>query len=163
MTINNKNAYSPVQIDGAYIASLVELVNACKLANVNISAVRFYQNGFHVTFENFKGDAICHDGSYGSPYYANFFNPDKYRNDFNDTGMWETMGFPWDYNDVSTHSAVELAYYLQSLKEGSTPWENVRAAAYEEEEEEEEIDNDVDESNYDPYSGCDVFETNECF
>lgn len=122
MTINNKNAFTLTQIDGAYVASLVQLVNACKLADVKINTVQAYQNGWRVTFENFDGDAICHDGSYGSPYYHDYFNPDRYTNNFNTVGDWETIGFPWDYDDVSVHSASELAYYLSCLKKGQELW-----------------------------------------
>lgn len=122
MKIENKNAFNPITIDGSYVASLVELVNACRAHGVNINTVQSYQNGWRVTFEDFKGDAICHDGSYGSPYYHDYFNEDKYENDFNKTGLWETIDFPWDYDDVSVHTAEELAENLATLKRGENPW-----------------------------------------
>lgn len=124
MKIENKNAFTLTIIDGSYVASLVELVNACRAHDVNINTVQSYQNGWRVTFEDFNGDAICHDGSYGSPYCNDYFNEDKYKNDFNKTGSWETIGFPWDYDDVSVHTAEELAENLAALKHGENPWDN---------------------------------------
>ena len=63
------------EIDGAYINSLVRLVNACNLMGVELDKVSFYQNGFRVTFKGYDGaDAICHDGSYGSPCYMARYN-----------------------------------------------------------------------------------------
>lgn len=109
-------------IDGAYVNSLVNLVNACRAYNINISEVHFFQNGWHVTFEGYKdADAICHDYSYNSPFYMRrFFNYPE--NDWSRVGDWETIGFPWDENDVSVHSAEKLAYYLYCLKIGEAPW-----------------------------------------
>ena len=123
MKIKNDHAFACIQIDGAYIATLVALVNACRLQGVNVNTVHSYQNGFRVTFEDFSGDAICHDGSYGSPYYHRYFDEDKYQNDFNNEAMWETIGFPWDYGDVSIHTSEELAYYLKCFKDGVAAWE----------------------------------------
>jgi hypothetical protein len=46
-----------------------------------------------------------------------------HNNDWSHSGSWETIGFPWDYDDVSVHTAEELAFYLWALDNGKTPWE----------------------------------------
>lgn len=121
---NNNDAFRPDQIDAMYINSLVDLINACREAGVEVDKVCHYQNGWHVTFKGFDhADAICHDGSYGNPIYNRYFEENKYHNDWNEHGDWETIGFPWDGNDVSVHSAQELALYLAVLKNGSNMWE----------------------------------------
>ena len=112
------------EIDGAYINSLVRLVNACNLMGVELDKVSFYQNGFRVTFKGYDGaDAICHDGSYGSPCYMARYNGKGHDNDWSRYGDWETIGFPWDYDDVSCHSAEELASYIALLNSGKNIWE----------------------------------------
>ena len=121
---NDTNTFSLNQIDAMYINSLVDLVNACRVMDVEIDKVCHYQNGWHVTFKGFKGaDAICHDGSYGNPIYNRYFDENKHHNDWNERGNWETIGFPWDYDDVSVHSAQELALYISALKSGTNIWE----------------------------------------
>lgn len=119
---NNELAFTNQQIDAAYINSLVDLVNACRELDVKIDKVAYYQHGWIVTFEDFDGDAICHSGSYGSPCYGGLYNPDIERNDWSDSGSWETFGFPWDHDDVSVHSARALAYMLDALR-GGFNWE----------------------------------------
>ena len=122
--MENYSEYTPKQIDAAYINALVDLINACREYSVELEAVQHYQNGWRVTFAGFKGDAICHDGSYGSPNYAPRFYPERTnQNDWSKTGPWETIGFPWDYGDVSVHDAEELAYYLHCLHNDMAPWE----------------------------------------
>lgn len=106
MDFETKVKYAPRQINNCFVEALVELVNACRALDVNIEKVQTYLNGWRIQFENFDGDAVCHEGSYG-----------------NVTKEWETIGFPWDYDDVSTHTASELAFYLACLKEGLSPWE----------------------------------------
>lgn len=126
MKINNENAFKPTMIDGAYVRALCELVEQCSVHGVQINTVQTYQNGWLVTFENFLHcDAICHDGSYGSPcYYGDM--ADAHKNDWSKiTGYrWETIGFPWDHNDITVHSASELAFFLAELKRGRTNWDN---------------------------------------
>lgn len=117
------SVFTPDQIDAAYVNSLVDLINACRAVGVEVDKVCHFQNGWHVTFKGFDGaDAVCHDGSYGSPIYNRFFQEDKYHNDWNEHGEWETIGFPWDYGDVSVHSAQELALYISALKNGTNVW-----------------------------------------
>lgn len=121
---NGTNAFKPNQIDAMYINSLVDLVNACRTMGVEIDKVCQYQNGWHVTFKGFEGvDAVCHDGSYGNPIHNRYFDKNKYHNDWNEHGDWETIGFPWDYDDVSVHSAPVLAIYIAALKSGTNIWE----------------------------------------
>lgn len=119
----SKVAFTPRQIDACFVNSLVDLINACREAHVAINTVQAYQNGWRVTFENFDGDAVCHDGSYGNPIHNRCFEPDKYHNDWSESGNWETIGFPWDHSDVSVHSAKELATFLAALKNGINIWE----------------------------------------
>ena len=123
---NNEIAFTSQQIDAAYINSLIDLVNACRELAVKIDKVYHYQHGWRVTFEGFDGDTICHSGSYGSPCYGGLYNPNVERNDWGDSGRWETYGFPWDDDDVSVHSARALAYMLKALRDGFDwePYEN---------------------------------------
>lgn len=84
-----------------YRRSLDALRVACLEHNVIISDITGLWGGFCVTFEDLPGDAILHDFSFGR-----------------EAGMWETMGFPWDYDDVSIHDPVELARLLGALRRG---------------------------------------------
>lgn len=112
-------AFVVQEIDGAYVNSLVRLVNACNLMGVELDKVSFFQNGFRVTFKGYEGaDAICHDGSYGSPCYMGCYRD----NDWSRYGRWETIGFPWDDGDVSYRSAEELASYIALLNSGKNIW-----------------------------------------
>jgi hypothetical protein len=115
--------FTPMQIDAAYINSLVELVNACRAQHVELDKVCTFQGGWHVTFKGHEGaDAVCHNHSYGSPRYGAFFDKDMPENDWSRSGAWETIGFPWDGDDVSVHDADELAFYLRCLDNGLAPW-----------------------------------------
>lgn len=122
--MTNYSEFTLKTIDAAYINALVNLINACREWRVELNTVQHFQNGWRVTFKNYIGDAICHDGSYGSPNYAPQFYPESTnKNDWgNNDGLWETIGFPWDCGDVSVHSAEELAYYIHCLDSG-VPWE----------------------------------------
>lgn len=124
--MENYSAFTPKQIDAAYINALVDLVNTCRDWHVELDKVQHYENGWRVTFKGHTGDAVCHDGSYGSPNYAPRFYPETTnQNDWSQTGPWETIGFPWDYDDVSVHDADELAYYLHCLNQNMAPWEAI--------------------------------------
>lgn len=46
------------------------------------------------------------------------YNPKMERNDWNDSGRWETIGFPWDKGDVSVHRAAHLAHMVSRLNRG---------------------------------------------
>ena len=123
MTNQENMHFTPMQIDAAYINSLVELVNACRAQHVELDKVCAFQGGWHVTFKNHEGaDAICHDHSYGSPRYGAFFDKNVPNNDWSRSGSWETIGFPWDGGDVSVHDADELAFYLRCLNNDLAPW-----------------------------------------
>ena len=124
MNKNTEIAFTPQSIDAAYINALTDFVNLCRELNVKIDTVSHFQHGWIVTFEGYDGDAICHSGSYGSPCPMGLYNPEVERNDWNDhSGRWETLGFPWDYEDVSVHTAEELAQMLHALNEGRNIWD----------------------------------------
>lgn len=93
--------YSPIVLDRERVESLYQLMRACDTMMVRIRDIQFYMNGFRVTFEDWKGDAILHDESYMCDSY-----------------VWETIGFPWDGDDESVHSPVELAFLLHTYKYG---------------------------------------------
>lgn len=120
----SKVAFTPLTIDAAFVNSLVNLVNACRKNDVMIDEVIHYQHGWLVTFKGYDKsmNAVCHDGSYGNPIHDRYFEEDKYRNDWNEVGYWETIGFPWDYDDVSIHSAEELAEMIHKLNMGINEW-----------------------------------------
>lgn len=120
---NNEIAFINQQVDAAYVNSLVDLVNACRKHNVEIDKVAYYQHGWCVTFKGYDGDAICHSGSYGSPCHMGLYNPEVERNDWNSSGRWETLGFPWDCGDVSVHSAYVLAAMIAALNRDEN-WKN---------------------------------------
>lgn len=121
--MNNDIAFTIQRIDAAYVNSLVDLVNACRKNDVAIDEVGYYQHGWRVTFKGYEGDAICHNGSYGSPCYMGIYTPEVERNDWNDRGDWETINFPWDRDDVSVHSADTLAVMIAALNRGDN-WED---------------------------------------
>ena len=77
----------------------------CTAYSIELEHVHFYQNGWQVIFKGLPGDIILHDGSYGHECY-----------------LWESYGFPWDYDDVSTHDTEEIVNLLAALKNG-TEWE----------------------------------------
>lgn len=124
---NNEITFTVQQIDAAYINSLVDLINTCRELGVKIDKVCHFQNGWHVTFTGLPhADAICHDGSYGSPCYMAGYLGKGHDNDWSRSGSWETIGFPWDYDDVSVHSARALAHMLNALQNDFDwkPYEN---------------------------------------
>ena len=93
--------YDPIALDRERVESLYQLMRACDTLMVRIRDIQYFMNGFRVTFEDWKGDAILHDGSYGHGSYE-----------------WETINFPWDEGDVSVHSAKDLAFLLHTYKYG---------------------------------------------
>ena len=120
---NNEIAFINQQVDAAYVNSLVDLINACRENHVAIDKVAYYQHGWCVTFKGHNGDAICHSGSYGSPCRMGLYIPEVERNDWNNSGRWETINFPWDHDDVSVHSADTLAAMIAALNRGDN-WED---------------------------------------
>lgn len=119
--MDNYSIFEPKSIDAAYIIALTELVNACRAYRVEINKVNHFQNGFHVTFKGFPhADAICHDHSYGSPCYGAIFDDMKHQNNWDIEDVhWETIGFPWDGNDVTVHSAIEIAAMISAINHGN--------------------------------------------
>lgn len=93
--------YNFITLDRERVESLYQLMRACDTLIVRVRDIQYFMNGFRVTFEDWKGDAILHDGSYGHGAYE-----------------WETIGFPWDGDDVSVHSPKDLAFLLHSYKYG---------------------------------------------
>lgn len=82
-----------MELDINRFYSLAVLTSECARYGVALSHVETFENGFQVMFAGCPNcDAILHDYSYG-----------------NNKLLWESMGFPWDGNDVSTHTATELA------------------------------------------------------
>ena len=116
--LKQKMQFTPRQIDAAYINSLVELVNACRKWSVKIDKVFAFQNGWQVTFEGFKGYAVCHDHSYGSPCYGGCLDDSVHTNEWDRFGSWETIGFSWDGIDESVHEAEWLARSIARLRNG---------------------------------------------
>ena len=96
-----KFVFNPRDVKLVYIYALAELVEGCKKNNIELTKVKYYQNGFHIEFKDISGDAIIHDNSYA-----------------NDWGYLETYQMPWDGDDVSTHSPEELVKLLTCLKNG---------------------------------------------
>lgn len=82
-----------------YMNALVDLVNELRKNNIAVREFNTLNNGFQLKFEDFEGDAVIHDYSYGR-----------------DSGWWETYKFPWDEGDVSVLTAEELVEKLVSLK-----------------------------------------------
>ena len=123
MNVDTVNAFTRQPIDAAYINTLVDFIIVCRKFDVKIDTVSHYMHGWLVTFEGFEGDAICHNGSYGSPCWGGMYHPEVERNDWNNySGRWETIGFPWDGEDVSVHSGNALAHMIAALRDGQN-WE----------------------------------------
>ena len=104
-----------IKIDGAYVNELVDLISSCRDYGTKVDSVRFFRNGWHVTFEGISNaEAVCHDYSYGSPCFMCVHN-----NDWGITqSAWETIGFPWDNDDVSVHDADWVACMVARLQQG---------------------------------------------
>lgn len=99
MSTTNNSILKDIPVKRVY--SLAILMGYCAKENITLSRVSIHMNGFRVEFEGFHGDAILHDYSYGC-----------------NSNAWETIGFPWDYDDVSVHDPCELARLLGALKRG---------------------------------------------
>ena len=98
-----------IEFDPQRAMSLSVLLTQLEAEKVEINKILFCQRGFMVTFKDLPGDAVLHDGSYGQARC-----------------MWETLGLPWDHDDVSVHEPKELARMLGALKRGED-WENLPA------------------------------------
>lgn len=91
--------FTAYKIDVNRTIRLVLLLAECERLGVEIKEVGMMQNGYVVTFKGHENaDAILHDNSFR-----------------NETNEWETMGFPWDNDDVSTHDAKTLARLIYRL------------------------------------------------
>ena len=88
---SNKICTNPI-----YINALTKLLSYCFVYNIEVSSIENFMGGFKVTFAGFPNcDAICHDYSMG-----------------HEAGHWETMGFAWDYDDVTELTVSELINLL---------------------------------------------------
>ena len=105
--------FHPQNIPVDRVMALAALASSMERECIEFSKVNLYQNGFQVMFKDIPGDAIIHDHSYASNW-----------------GYFETIGMPWDNDDVSVHPPKTLAKMLGALKRGED-WE-----AIEKEEEE---------------------------
>ena len=105
MMDNNLLAYHKMPINLDRLQSLGALLQQCEEEGIKIKEAFSYMNGFLLIFEDIPGDAILHDGSYAR-----------------DWCWWETIGMPWDGEDVSTHDPVTLGRMLGALKRGED-WE----------------------------------------
>lgn len=100
MTFESQVCFTPLNIPMERMEELHRLMTLCDIAHIKLSTIKFFQNGFVVMFEGHKcGDAVLHDNSYN-----------------NEELMWETIDFPWDHGDVSTHTSLELVSLIQDLK-----------------------------------------------
>jgi hypothetical protein len=94
--------FTPREIKMVYVVALSHLVTECEKNNVEIKSVKYFQHGFSVVFKDMPGgDAVIHDNSYAR-----------------DWGYFETLGMPWDYDDVSTHDPETLAKLIRSYLDG---------------------------------------------
>lgn len=100
--MTNYTEFTPVTINPIRANSLAHLIYHCENIGVMIDKIIFYQNGFTVTFRGYPhADVVIHDNSYG-----------------HESGLWESVGFPWDYDDVSVHSSYQIASMINALKYG---------------------------------------------
>ena len=89
-----------------YLKALEELYEWAMEYNVTIKEIKIMYNGFRIIFDEYpEGDIICHDYSYN-----------------HQNGLWESFGFPWDEDDVTTQTAQEFcaklaAYHYYATKE----------------------------------------------
>lgn len=105
MTYNKDWENGLYDVREQYINGLNELLGWCRELEIKVDSIRFLHHGFQVIFEGIEGDAILHDGSYS-----------------NKRNHWETMGMPWDGDDVSVHDAYTLAHMIAAYLDGED-WE----------------------------------------
>ena len=65
--------------------------------NIEYNRIRLYE-GWQFYIHGTDGDIVCHEMSYGG-----------------DDGLWESMGFDWDEEDVTGHLTAEEV--IDRLKE----------------------------------------------
>lgn len=109
-----RRMYTPQELNLTYLTALSYLIAGCNDSGIGIKSVNTYMNGFQILFENISGDAIIHDGSYGRA-----------------TGCIETIGMPWDYDDVSTHDPKHLVKLMKAYLNGER-WEDIENGASDE-------------------------------
>ena len=87
------------------LKTLIKLFNECEKNEIVITRTSYYLNGFSVSFEGMDGDAILHDNSKGQSLC-----------------LWETIGMPWDRDNVSVHGTCSLVRMLKACKD-KEDWE----------------------------------------
>lgn len=101
------------KIDAVYVNALSNLVELCHQASAEINQVYFYKGGWCVTFVGIEhADAACHDGTNLGERNLEDHGPNNWETEY----KWETIGFPWDGDDVSRHTAEWLAYSVAELQ-----------------------------------------------
>ena len=58
-------SFHPFEIPLDRAKALSFFITLCEARKIRLKKVLFVMNGFQVFFEDMKGDAILHDGSYG--------------------------------------------------------------------------------------------------
>jgi len=80
-----------------YSATIIALEGMLKRENIPFVQERLW-DGFKITFPWCDGDVVCHNGSYGSNW-----------------GHVESMGFPWDDEDVTEDDVGSMAQRIITL------------------------------------------------
>ena len=86
-----------------YKVALEKLITLCRKADINISKIQRFYDGYIVCFENFEGDASLFFGSYG---------------DYIKEPEWDTVDFPWDNGETSVLPPDVLVKLLVCMKKG---------------------------------------------
>ena len=86
-----------------YKAALEKLITLCRKADINISKIQRFYDGYIVSFEDFGGDAALFYATCG----ADAAEPE-----------WNTMDFPWDYGGTSMLPPDVLVKLLVCMKKG---------------------------------------------
>lgn len=101
------------KIDAAYVNSLTNLIELCRRTGAEIEQVYSYLDGWVVTFKGIEdADAACHNGTNQAERNLEDHDPNNWETEY----KWETIGFPWDEDDVSRHTAEWLACSVAKLQ-----------------------------------------------
>lgn len=86
-----------MMINPDYAKPILTLANALTEQKIP-HTLNVIHDGLQIRFPWCKGDFICHNWSYG-----------------HESGWVESLGFPWDYDDVSCSSVEEAIANITSL------------------------------------------------
>ena len=117
-----------MMINSKYATPILTLSNALSERNIP-HTLNVIWDGLQIRFPWNYGDLVCHSGSYG-----------------HDCDNLESMGCPWDDEDVSCICVEEAINLI-------TEWYTEN-----EDEDEEDFEDSVDEMGFDPYMGCYSFD-----